>query len=175
MKPYLHARISVKKFGGTEADYMPIHDFIDSSKSSHADMRHRAILHSAFGIYVAELVFGTMEQKADGTWVRMPYIVNADGEKVQVRDVAEQHVLDDLGRIPSLTDWLKHMTLETWMGGPLRKVKHGKLADFLRKSGASREHTAVIDGGAPSFNAVLDGGQPSIDMNEAAEDPTVLD
>ena len=28
MKPYLHARQSTLKFGGTEDDYLAIHDFI---------------------------------------------------------------------------------------------------------------------------------------------------
>jgi hypothetical protein len=133
MKPWLHARISEKKFGGVAADYIEIHEFIDSSKAAHADMRHRAILHSAFGIYITALVFGTMEQQKDGTWKRMPYIKNSDGELVQVRDIAEQHVLDDLGTIPSVGDWLKHMVLEPWMGGPIRKRKIGSLADFVLK------------------------------------------
>ena len=131
MKPWSHALISAKKFGGLPEDYIDIHEFIDSSKSSHADMRHRAILHSAFGIYVTALIFGVMEQQRDGAWKRMPYIRNTDGKIVQVRDVAEQHVIDDLGRIPSVSDWLKHMTLESWMGGPMRKRKVGTLAGFL--------------------------------------------
>jgi hypothetical protein len=130
MKPWSHALISAKKFGGTPEDYIDIHEFIDSSKSAHADMRHRAILHSAFGIYVTALVFGTMEQ-VKGEWRRMPYIRNSEGKVVQVRDVAEQHVIDDLGRIPSVGDWLKNMTLEAWMGGPVRKRKVGTLADML--------------------------------------------
>lgn len=131
MKPWSHAQISAKKFGGDPRDYIEIHEFIDSSKAAHADMRHRAILHSAFGIYVTALVFGTMEQRPDGTWQRMPWMRNSAGDVVQVRDVAEQHVLDDLGKIPSVGDWLAHMTLEAWMGGPIRKRKVGSLADFL--------------------------------------------
>lgn len=45
------------------------------------------ILHNALGIFICEQVFGT-------------YFTNSDGKIVQVRDVAEQHVLDDLGTIP---------------------------------------------------------------------------
>ncbi len=131
MKPWSHALISAKKFGGTPEDYIDIHEFIDSSKAAHADMRHRAILHSAFGIYITALVFGTMTRQTDGSWKRMPWIRNSQGNLVQVRDIAEQHVIDDLGRIPSVGDWLKHMTLEAWMGGPIRKRKVGSLSDFL--------------------------------------------
>lgn len=108
MKPYLHGRVSVKKFGGKEEDYQKIHDFIDSSKMCHPDVRHRAILHSSFGIYVCEQVFGT-------------YIVNSDGRKVQVRDIAEQHVIDDMGRIPTVSDYLKGMPMYSWLGGPKRR------------------------------------------------------
>lgn len=142
MKPWSHARISAKKFGGRAEDYIDIHEFIDSSKAAHADMRHRAILHSAFGIYVTALVFGLMEQQPNGEWKRMPYIRNSDGEIVQVRDIAEQHVLDDLGCIPSVGDWLKHMVLEKWMGGPIRKRKVGSLADFILRPAAPED---VID------------------------------
>ena len=105
MKPWIHAKSSAIKFGGVPKDYLPIHDFMDSSKSAHADVRHRCVLHSAFGIYIVEKVFGTN-------------ITNSKGKDVSVRDIAEQHVLEDLGTIPSLGDWLKEMKLETWMGGP---------------------------------------------------------
>jgi len=108
MKPFLHAKSSARKFGGKASDYLSIHDFMDSSKSSHASVKHRAILHSAFGIFIAEKVFGHN-------------IVNSDGKDVSVRDVAEQHVLEDLGTIPSLDDWLNAMELQAWMGGPSKK------------------------------------------------------
>jgi hypothetical protein len=104
MKPYLHGRNSVKKWGGVPEDYQKIHDWFDQTKAHHADMRHRAILHSSFGIYLAEQVFGI-------------YITNSQGIKVQVRDIGEQHVLDDLGKIPSVGDYLNNMTLQPWMGG----------------------------------------------------------
>ena len=84
MKPYIHAKNSAKAFGGAPEDYLPIHDFLDSSKAHFPDMRHPALLHSSFGIYIAERVFG-------------PYITNSEGKKVQVRDIAEKHVIEDMG------------------------------------------------------------------------------
>ncbi len=110
MKPHLHSRASVRKFGGQVADYQKIHDFIDSSKAHVADMRHRAILHSSFGIYIVEQVFGIL-------------LVNSDKKEVSTRDVAEEHILEDLGRIPSVQDYLENMTLETWMGGPSVRIR----------------------------------------------------
>jgi hypothetical protein len=110
LKPWIHAKNSAKDFGGKPDDYLAIHDFIDSSKAAVPDMRHRAVFHSAFGIYVAERVFGT-------------HLRNSDGALVQVRDVAENHVLEDLGKIPTLQDYLNHMGLAQWMGGPTRKKR----------------------------------------------------
>lgn len=107
-KPYFHAMNSAKKYGGKPEDYMPIHDMMDSSKAHIADMRHRMVFHSSFGIFVMEKIFGT-------------YIVNSDGDKVQVRDIAEQHCLEDLGYIPTLQDYLAETPLKPWMTGSKRE------------------------------------------------------
>lgn len=108
MKPHLHANISAKQFGGSPEDYMAIHEFMDHSKSAVADVRHRAMLHSAWGIYVVSKVFGDL-------------ITNSDGRKVSVRDVAEEHVIQDLGFIPTMDDWLKTMPIEGWMSGARKR------------------------------------------------------
>jgi hypothetical protein len=104
MKPHIHARISAKQHGGVAQDYMRIHEFIDHSKSALADVRHRAMLHSAWGIYVVSQVFGDL-------------ITNSDGKEVSVRDIAEEHVVQDLGFIPTMEDWLKEMPIQGWMSG----------------------------------------------------------
>ena len=127
MKPYLHAEVSFRKWGGSPHDYLPIHDFIDSSKAHVPDMRHRAILHSSFGIFIVERVFGTT-------------LTLQSGRVVQVRDVAEQHVLDDMGRIPTVQDYLTDMPFYPWLGGPTRtitKTPHDRSAvhidEFIKK------------------------------------------
>jgi hypothetical protein len=122
VKPLLHANLSVKSHGGHVDDYLPIHNFIDSTKSANADIRHRAILHSAFGCFLVERVFGT-------------YITNSVGKRVSTRDIAEEHILQDLGFIPSMEDYLKNMTIQPWMSGTERrahgavKKKHISLSD----------------------------------------------
>lgn len=110
MKPYLHGLSSVKKFGGKAEDYQKIHDFLDSSKAHLADMRHRALLHNSFGIYIAEQVFGTN-------------IVNSDKRMVSVRDIAEHHIIEDMGRIPSVQDYFQYLPMLSWLGGMKRKPK----------------------------------------------------
>ncbi len=108
MKPLIHAKNSAKKHGGNWEDYIDIHNFMDSSKSAYASMEHRAIFHSAFGIFIVEKTYGVS-------------IKNSEDKLVSVRDIAEDHVIEDLGFIPSLDSWLKNMTPQDWMFGGRRK------------------------------------------------------
>ena len=113
MKSYLHARVHSKKYGGVPDDYVDIDDFIDSSKQAVADVRHRAILHSAFGCFIVEKVFGRTR-------------VNSDGKTYSPRDVAEDHIQQDLGFIPSMNDYLQNMTVQEWMSGTRKGHNHNK-------------------------------------------------
>lgn len=123
MKPWLHAKISVKKFGGKPEDYIDIHNWFDQTKAHVPDARHRLVLHNSFGVYLAEQQFGKMVQKEDGSWVRTPIIVNSNGKEISVRDIAEQHVLDDLGTIPTLGESLEHVTLPEDISGKIKRIK----------------------------------------------------
>jgi hypothetical protein len=49
-------------------------------------------------------------------------ITPSDERLVSVRDIAEQHVVDDMGRIPSVQDYLQGMPMYKWLGGPDRKL-----------------------------------------------------
>jgi hypothetical protein len=100
---YHHAVSSAHKWGGTASDYQPIHDWLDGSKIILADFRHRALRHHAEGCWAAQAIFGTV-------------ITNSDGRAVPVRMIAEQHILEDLGRIPSFADWVRCIKPEAWMG-----------------------------------------------------------
>lgn len=104
MKPHVHALNSVKKWGGKPEDYQAIHDLLDLPKSAHPDMRHRAILHNSLGPFLVEKVFGVT-------------ITNSDGRVVSVRDIAEQHIIEDMGRIPTVSDYLNDMPFYDWLGG----------------------------------------------------------
>ena len=102
--PYHHALSSVQKWGGCVEDYQPIHDWFDESKAHVADFRHRALRHHSEGIFMAEKIFGTT-------------ITNSNGRVVPVRFIGEQHVKEDLGKIPTLADWLLAIKPERWMLG----------------------------------------------------------
>jgi hypothetical protein len=55
---YYHALSSVRKWGGTPDDYLPLHQWFDQSKAILADPRHRALRHHAEGIFMLETLFG---------------------------------------------------------------------------------------------------------------------
>lgn len=106
--PYYHARSAAAKWGGRPEDYLALEEWFDSTKAHFADFRHRALRHHSEGIFEAERVFG-------------PVIVNSNGRAVPTRALGEQHVLEDLGRIPTIADWLRCMQPEPWMS-PRTKV-----------------------------------------------------
>lgn len=110
MKSFLHAKGSAVRWGGKPADYMHLHDFLDQTKMAMPDMRHRAILHNAFGCFLVERVFGHT-------------LINSDGREVSTRDVAENHIIEDLGFLPSVEDWLDELPLSKWHGGIHRLPK----------------------------------------------------
>lgn len=128
VKPFIHAKTSARKYGGKPEDYYAIHTFIDGSKAAVADMRHRAALHNAFGCFVIEAVFGITA-------------VNSEGKTYSPRDVAEDHIIEDLGFIPTLEMWLKNMALQPWMGGN-RRAEHVR-ADKTRAGKTDPTETAI--------------------------------
>lgn len=128
MKPFLHARGSVARWGGKPEDYIAIHDLIDHSKIAMPDMRHRAVLHNAFGCFIVERVFGHT-------------ITNSDGRQVSTRDVAEEHIKEDLGFIPSLEDFLADLPMQVWHGGIHRLAKQERPPTPEETREARRERT----------------------------------
>ena len=109
--PLHHAESSARLFGGIPDDYVKIHDWMDATKETFADFRHRALRHHSQGIFECERVFGE-------------HIVNSKGTKVPVRYVAEQHVKEDCGgRIPTVADWFRNIKREVWMSRGYRIEK----------------------------------------------------
>ncbi|MEL6182439.1 MAG: hypothetical protein AAFS10_26015 [Myxococcota bacterium] len=103
-KPWIHAKSTARRYGGKPEDYIEIHEFLDSSKSTISDHRHRALTHNTWFIYfVPERVFGRT-------------IVNSAGREVSVRSICEQHVEEDFGGfIPTAQDWIQAMDYQKWM------------------------------------------------------------
>ena len=110
MNAFLHSRIHAKRYGGLPSDYEDIDSFVDSSGIASADIRHRVVLHSAFGAGIAEQVFGKTR-------------TNSQGKEYSVRQVVLDHIEQDLGFVPSLDDYIKNMQMQPWMSGTEKKNK----------------------------------------------------
>ena len=96
---------------------MGVHNLIDYPKSAYANIRHRAVFHNSLGPWIAEQVFG-------------PYITNSDGRQVSVRQIAEDHIVEDMGDIPTLERWLKKLPIEPWMDRVSDIKTRKKVIDF---------------------------------------------
>ena len=104
-----HALSSVKKFGGEVQDYLPIHEWFDSTKGHVPDFRHRALRHHSEGIVLCIEVNGRS-------------ITNAIGQLIPTRWVAEQHVHEDFGFIPTAADWCRCISAQPWMSKGARRL-----------------------------------------------------
>jgi len=100
--PVLHAQATVNRYGGVIEDYIAIHNWFDDTKAYHPDFRHRALRHHSLGVKECIERFGD-------------YIVNADNKKVPTKVIAEQHIMEDCGFIPSVSDWLSQMRPKSFM------------------------------------------------------------
>jgi hypothetical protein len=106
---YHHSLSSAKRWGGEPAEYMSIHVWFDQTKASMCDQRHRALRHHAEGIGWCVEHFG-------------PTLTLSTGRVIPTRWVAERHVQEDLGKIPTAADWLRCIKPERWMGANALKL-----------------------------------------------------
>jgi len=93
MTPYKHAQSSFQKWGGSPEDYIRLHDWFDETKAFTGDWTHRALRHHSAGIQWAIKEFGDT-------------IENSLHQKIPTKLLAEQHVLEDCGFIPTPQDFL---------------------------------------------------------------------
>ena len=110
---YQHSMAHAKKWGGVPEDYLPIDEFLDSSKQFFAGPAHRMLYHHTGGVFLCEKIFGK-------------FIKNSDGRKVPVRYIAEEHIKQDFnGRIPTPQDWMTAVDVPPHLRshGPAEPVK----------------------------------------------------
>lgn len=115
MNSYRHALSSARKWGGEAESYLEIHSFIDSSKQTLGDVRHRALYHHTLGVWLCQQIFGPV--------LRVPRKSGSRGLpfEVPVREIAERHIIEDLGWLPTPQDYLKNTPVEPWMSGAQRR------------------------------------------------------
>lgn len=104
MKPYIHAELDAKKYGGNYEDYLSIHQLMDISKSYFPDIRHRCLTHTSFSLMLFEKIFGEV-------------FINSEGKTVSTKDIVEDHILSDYrGKfLPTPQDWLSLIPIRPWM------------------------------------------------------------
>lgn len=105
MNSWYHAVSAARKWGGAPEEYAEIEEFIDSSKVTIGDVRHRSMYHHTTGVWLCQRIFGR---------------TIAVGERkieVPVRLIAERHILEDLGWLPSPKDYIDGMPIRPWMSG----------------------------------------------------------
>ena len=74
--PMIHAKSSVKRWGGKVEEYLPIHKLLDSPKATMNNNTSRMLTHNTWFAYeVIPLIFGYN-------------IINSDGRSVDVVDIA---------------------------------------------------------------------------------------
>lgn len=113
MNSWNHAVSAARKWGGEPDTYVEIEEFIDSSKRIIGDVRHRSLYHHTEGIWLCQRIFGRV--------LEIPRAVGDGVIQVPVRLIAERHVLEDLGWLPSPADYIGGMPIKPWMSGSQRK------------------------------------------------------
>ncbi len=145
--PIIHAQSSVRKWGGTVENYLPIHELMDSTKGAFADNRHRHASHNIWFVQVIiPKIFGHEA-------------INSNGRKYIPKEVAEQHILEDYhGKfIPTLQDWAENIEFQPWMnngqdGYPnsFRKIAEKRKTKVLQSN--LNPNTVFVDGSKPFFD-----------------------
>lgn len=111
--PLEHSVSAARKFGGVPADYIRIHQIMDSSKRYLGDWRHRALLHNTFGIHL-------MEEHIIGPI----FTRESDGVQLDTRTLVSEHIKEDLaGVIPTPAEFLREMPISYWMSGVDKKAR----------------------------------------------------
>lgn len=100
---------SARRFGGKSEDYLAIHNWFDESKKIVGNWRHRMLRHHAEGIFMCETIFGVS-------------ITNSAGKIVPTRLIGEQHVMEDMGFIPSFAHWAEALEFQPWMNRQVQRI-----------------------------------------------------
>lgn len=113
MNSWNHAVSAARKWGGSPEQYIEIEEFLDSSKSVIGDVRHRSVYHHTLGVWLCQQVFGRV--------IEVPKSNGHGTVEIPVRMIAERHILEDLGWLPSPADYIQGMAIKPWMSGSQRK------------------------------------------------------
>ena len=128
MKPSVHAQIHAHTWGGTFEEYLDLNERFDQSKMIFASMTHRMMYHSDWGIDFVTKLFGEK------------FVVQSTGTVLDTKTLCEAHVVEDVGFVPSVEEWLKYFD------APSYKVRYGKSLEHLNEGPVA---IAAKYGGSP--------------------------
>ena len=140
-----HSESSARRFGGTPDDYVPIHKFLDQSKLYLADWRHRALLHTTFGVALCEQFFGDLYKRA------------SDGGAVATRTIAEVHILEDMKAILTPADFLCEMPIRSWMNGLTASQRRAVQSFQIPEAATPRDLLAITTTSYEARTVVVTG------------------
>jgi len=112
--PLIHAKSSVKRWGGKVEDYLPLHELLDSPKVTMNNNTARMLTHNVWFCYqIIPKIFGYN-------------LINSDGKSVDTVDIAMLHVAEDFRMkfVPTAQDYLKHMELQPWMNNGVKDINN---------------------------------------------------
>lgn len=112
--PLIHSKSSVKRWGGSVEDYLPIHELIDSPKGTMNNNTVRFMTHNTWFAYnIIPKIFGYN-------------ITNSAGKSVDTVDIAMLHIAEDFRMkfVPTPQDYLRHMTVEPWMSNGVKDINN---------------------------------------------------
>ena len=121
--PYIHAKSSVKRWGGNVSDYIHIHELIDSPKVTMNNNTSRMLTHNIWFCYhIIPKIFGYN-------------IVNSDGKSVDTVDIAMLHVSEDFRHkgIPTVQDYLQHLQVQPWMNNGVKDIPSQESKDAVKE------------------------------------------
>jgi hypothetical protein len=125
--PMIHAKSSVKRWGGSVECYLPIHELLDSPKATMNNNSSRLLTHNTWFAYtIIPKIFGYN-------------IVNSDGKSVDTVDIAMLHIAEDFRFkfVPTPQDYLKHLEVQAWMCNGVKNIDNPEseltAKEFLEK------------------------------------------
>lgn len=120
--PEIHAKSSVKRWGGTIKDYLAIHELLDSPKETMNNNTARMLTHNVWFCYkIIPKIFGYN-------------ITNSDGRSVDTIDIAMLHVAEDFRMkfVPTVQDYLKHLDVQPWMNNGVKDIENQEATDLAK-------------------------------------------
>ena len=122
MNPLYHSKSSVKRWGGKVEDYLPIHELLDSPKTTMNNNTSRMLTHNIWFCYhIIPKIFGYN-------------ITNSDGRSVDTVDIAMLHCAEDfrMQGIPTVQDYLENMVVQPWMNNGAKPLPSQEAKDAAR-------------------------------------------